>query len=69
MVCAGLDTVLRYLLYHDEVPFCERILFNHQLGLLARVSLAFFVAVPVGAAIWDYCGFLVCRDGLYFSLG
>jgi hypothetical protein len=70
MVCAGLDTVLRCLLYHDEVPSSERILFSHQLGLLARVSLAFFfVAVPVGVAIWYYCGFPVCRDGLYFLLG
>jgi hypothetical protein len=35
-------------------------LFNHQLGLLARVSLAFFfVAVPVVVAIWDYYGYLV----------
>jgi hypothetical protein len=34
------------------------------------VSLAFFfVAVPVGVAIWDYYGFLVCCDGLYFFLG
>jgi hypothetical protein len=33
-------------------------------------SLAFFfVAVPVGAAIWDYYGFPVCCDGLYFFLG
>jgi hypothetical protein len=70
MVCAGLDTVLRCLLYRDEVPSSERILFIHQLGPLARVSLAFFfVAVPVGATIWDYYGFPVCRDGLYFSLG
>jgi hypothetical protein len=55
MVCAGLDTVLRCLLYRDEVPSSESILFIHQLGLLARVSLAlFFVAVPIGVAIWDY---------------
>jgi hypothetical protein len=33
-----------------------------------RVSLAFFVAVPVIVAIWDYCGFLVFRDGLYVFL-
>jgi hypothetical protein len=53
--CAGLDTVLRCLLCRDEVPSNEWILFSHQLGPLARVSLAFFfVAVPVGAAIWDY---------------
>jgi hypothetical protein len=58
------------LLYRDEVPSSECILFNHQLGLLARVSLAFFFdAVPVGAAIWDYCGFPVCSDVSYFSLG
>jgi hypothetical protein len=39
------------------------------LGLLARVSLAFFfVAVPVRVATWDYYGFLVCRDGLCFLL-
>jgi hypothetical protein len=64
MVYAELDTVLRCLLYRDEV------LFSHQLGPLARVSLAFFFAVvPVGAAIWDYYGFLVCRDGLYYFLG
>jgi hypothetical protein len=45
-------------------------LFRHQLGLLARVSLAlFFAIVPVVVAIWDYYGFLVCRDGLYFLLG
>jgi hypothetical protein len=45
-------------------------LFNHQLGPQARVSLAFFfVVVPVVVAIWDYYGFLVCRDGLYFLLG
>jgi hypothetical protein len=57
MVCAGLDTVLRCLLYRDEVSSSEWILFNHQLGLLARVPLAFFsVAVPVVAAIWDYYG-------------
>jgi hypothetical protein len=42
-------------------------LFSHQLGPLARVSLPFFfVVVPVVVAIWDYYGFLVCRDGLYF---
>jgi hypothetical protein len=36
---------------------------------LARVSTAFFfVAVPVVVAIWDYCGFLVCRDGYTFFL-
>jgi hypothetical protein len=64
MVFAGLDTVLRCLLHPDEVPSGERILFSHQLGPLARVSLAFFfVAVPVVVAIWDYYGFLVCRDG------
>jgi hypothetical protein len=46
------------------------ILFKNQLGLLARISLAFFfIVVPVVAAILDYCGFLVCRDGLYFFLG
>jgi hypothetical protein len=57
MVCTGLDTVLRCLLYRDEVPWSEWILFSHQLGPLARVSLAFFfVAVPVGAAIWHYYG-------------
>jgi hypothetical protein len=45
-------------------------LFSHQLGPLARGSLAFFfVAVPVVVAIWDYYGFLDCRDGLYFFLG
>jgi hypothetical protein len=44
--------------------------FSHQLDPLARVSLAFFfVAVPVVVAIWDYYGFLVCRDGLYFAVG
>jgi hypothetical protein len=49
--------LLRCLLYRDEVPSSEYILFSHQVGLLARVSLAIFsVAVPVGAAIWDYCG-------------
>jgi hypothetical protein len=43
---------------------------HHQLGLLARVSLAFFFAVvPAVVVIWDYYGFLVCRDGLYFFLG
>jgi hypothetical protein len=37
---------------------------------MARVSLGlFFVAVPVLVAIWDYYGFLVCRDGSYFSPG
>jgi hypothetical protein len=37
--------------------------------MAARASLAFFfVAVPVGAAIWNYCDFLVFRDGLYFFL-
>jgi hypothetical protein len=57
MVCVGLDTVLRCLLYRDEVPSSEGILFSRQLGPLARVSLAFFfVAVPVGAAISDYYG-------------
>jgi hypothetical protein len=57
MVYAGLYTVLQCLLYHDEVPSSERILFNHQLGPLARVSLAFFFAVvPVVVAIWDYYG-------------
>jgi hypothetical protein len=57
VVCAGLDTVLRCLLYRDEVPSSEWILFSHPLGPLARVSLAlFFVAVPVGVAIWDYYG-------------
>jgi hypothetical protein len=56
-------------LCRDEVPSSECILFNHQLVLLARVSLAlFFAVVPVGVAIWDYYGFLVRRDGLYFSL-
>jgi hypothetical protein len=41
-----------------------------SISLLARVSLAFFFAVvPVVVAIWDYYGFLVCRDGLYFFLG
>jgi hypothetical protein len=56
-------------LCHDEVPSNERILFNHQLGPLARVSSAFFfVVVPVVVAIWDYYGFPVCRDGLYFFL-
>jgi hypothetical protein len=70
MVCAGLDTVLRCLLYRDEVPSSECILFNHQLGPLARVSLVFFFAVvPVEVAIWDYYGFLVCRDDLYSFLG
>jgi hypothetical protein len=55
-----LNTVLRCLLYRDEVHSSERILFNHQLSLLARVSLAFFfVAVPVAAAIWDSYG--LCR--------
>jgi hypothetical protein len=54
----------------DEVPCSERILFNHQLGLLARVSLAFFsVVFSVVVVIWDYYGFLVYRDGLYFFLG
>jgi hypothetical protein len=49
------------------VPSSVWILFSNQLGPLARVSLAFFFAVvPVVAAIWDYYGFLVCRDGLYF---
>jgi hypothetical protein len=68
--CAGLDTVLRCLLYRDEVPSSEWILFNHQLGPLAKVSLVFFFAVvPVVVAIWDYYGFLVCRDSLYFFLG
>jgi hypothetical protein len=39
-------------LCHDEVPSNERILFNQQLGPLARVSLAFFfVVVPVVVAI------------------
>jgi hypothetical protein len=57
MVCAELDTLLRCLLYRDEVPSSESILFSHQLVLLARVSLAFFfVAVPIGVAIWDYYG-------------
>jgi hypothetical protein len=57
MVCAGLGTVLRCLLYRDEVPSSELILFNRQLGPLARVSLAFFfVAVPLVVAIWDYYG-------------
>jgi NADPH-dependent 7-cyano-7-deazaguanine reductase QueF-like protein len=57
MVYAELDTVLRCLLYRDEVPSSEWILFNHQLGPLARVSLAFFfVPVPVVVAIWDYYG-------------
>jgi hypothetical protein len=47
----------------------EWISFNHQLGPLARESLAFFFAVvPVVVAIWDYYGFLVCCDGLYFFL-
>jgi hypothetical protein len=70
VVCAGLDTVLRCLLYRHEVPSKEWILFNHQLGPLARVSLVFFfVAVPVVVEIWGYYGFLVCRDGLYFFLG
>jgi hypothetical protein len=56
-LCAGLDIVLRCLLCRDEVPSSEWILFNHQLGLLARVSLAFFfVAVPVMFAIWAYYG-------------
>jgi hypothetical protein len=55
--CAGLDTVLRCLLYCDEVPSSEWIPFSYQLGPLARVSSAFFfVAVPVRAAIWDYYG-------------
>jgi hypothetical protein len=67
MVRAGLDTVLGCLLYRDEVPSSQRILFSHQLDLLAKVSLAFFfIAFPVGVAIWD---FLVCRDGLYVFLG
>jgi hypothetical protein len=36
-------------------PSIEWILISHQLGPLARVSLAtFFVAVPVGVAVWDY---------------
>jgi hypothetical protein len=57
MVCAESDTVLRCLLYRDEVPSHERILFSHQLDLLARVSLAFcFVVVPVVVVIRDYCG-------------
>jgi hypothetical protein len=44
-------------------------LFSHQLDPLARVSLAFFfVVAPVVVAIWDYYGFLVCRDALYFFL-
>jgi hypothetical protein len=30
---------------------------------MARV--VFFAVVPVVVAIWDYYGFLVCRDGLY----
>jgi hypothetical protein len=30
------------LLYRDEILTSEWILFNHQLGPLARVSLAFF---------------------------
>jgi hypothetical protein len=35
-------------------PPVSGMLFNHQLGLLARVSLAFFlVVVPVVVAIWD----------------
>jgi hypothetical protein len=52
-----------FRLLYSEFPF------NHQLGLLARVSLAFFfAAVPVVVALWDYYGFLVCRDGLYFFL-
>jgi hypothetical protein len=39
-------------LYREEVPSSEGILFSHQLGPLARVSLAFFfVAVPVRVAI------------------
>jgi hypothetical protein len=39
-------------LCRDEVPSSELILFNHQLVLLARVSLAFFFAVvPVVVAI------------------
>jgi hypothetical protein len=62
MVYAGLDTVLRCLLYRDEVPSSEWILFNHQLRPLARVSLAFFfVAVPVVVAKWDYCGLCCVR--------
>jgi hypothetical protein len=70
VVCAGLETALRCLLCRDEVTSNEGILFNHQLGPLAKVSLAFFfVVVPVVVAIWDYYGFLVCRDGLYFFLG
>jgi hypothetical protein len=61
LVCAG----LRCILYRDEVPSIEFILFSHQLDPLTRVSLAFFfVAVPVVVAIWDYYGFLVCCDGL-----
>jgi hypothetical protein len=37
---------------------------------MAKVSLAFFFAVvPVVVVKWDYYGFLVCRDGLYFFLG
>jgi hypothetical protein len=40
-------------LCRDEVPSSEWLLFDHQLGLLARVSLAFFfVVVPVMVAIW-----------------
>jgi hypothetical protein len=39
MVCAGLDTALRCLLYRDEVPSSEWILFSHKSGLLARVKL------------------------------
>jgi uncharacterized protein YeeX (DUF496 family) len=62
--CAGLDTVLRCLLYRDEVPSTEWILFSHHLGLLARVSLAFFFVVPVVVAIWNYCGFLVWQQYL-----
>jgi hypothetical protein len=57
-----------YCIVMGSLPVSE--FFSHQLGLLARVPLAFFfVAVPVGAAIWDYYGFPVCRDGLYFFLG
>jgi hypothetical protein len=56
MVCAGLDTILRCLLYRDEVPTSEWILFSHQLVPLARVTSAFFVAVSVRVAMWHYYG-------------
>jgi hypothetical protein len=50
----------------------DTILHSHRRENLKsyRVSLVFFFAVvPVVVAIWDYYGFLVCRDGLYLFLG